>query len=668
MGWKIGFAGVSLWLACASSALALDLGLGRLEAWIAPVPQDAQQPSSYHGAQAHPKGTISGFVDFTPRGTQPGLTRPLLFSSDCSGCHGGQGSHTPYNGWAGSMMANATRDPLFWAALDVANADGAANGAAGIGDYCLRCHTPEGWFGGRVRKVFDVDPGAGPVDDDLIVDGTDGCLLSGRPDTGDFLNDYAGVGCHLCHRVMPQGPLAESGFLENGDLWIDDSDCDGFGEPCRYGPYAYPTPLAGGGSFPGPPHAARQSTFHSDSAMCGGCHDVTTPMLENGPFRTLILDDGSSAGNDTGIPFAVERTYSEWLASDFSSVIFRDGVEDGGAAIPGRRLAQGEDCQSCHMPQAQTPPEDPDAELTACTFGPPRNGELPTHEFAGANTWIPGILKAEYPKLDRDEAFDLTIAAANRMLSEESALIAAQATLAPGAGSVDVDVRVTNLSGHKLPTGYSEGRRMWIEVVVRDANGVIVASNATWNPADGELALDAQSKVYEIKQGIWDSGEGECRTVDGDGDEAFHFVLNNCVAKDNRIPPLGFTGATNPEMAAYGYGYPLESPGSGRTVNYDDTGYVFTLAPGVALPLSVQARLRFQIASKDYIEFLRKQAIQRAFPTESDLCSGEPGRPFDVGPQNRSRGEYVYQLWSNPAFGRSPPVDMASTSLSVGTP
>ena len=42
------------------------------------------------------------------------------------------------------MMAQAGRDPLFWAALDVAN-----NDVPGIGDFCLRCHSPAGWLDGR---------------------------------------------------------------------------------------------------------------------------------------------------------------------------------------------------------------------------------------------------------------------------------------------------------------------------------------------------------------------------------------------------------------------------------------------------------------------------------------------------------------------------------------
>ncbi len=49
-----------------------------------------------------------------------------------------------WHAWQGSMMAQAGRDPLFFAALDVANA-----GAANAGEYCLRCHMPSGWLKGR---------------------------------------------------------------------------------------------------------------------------------------------------------------------------------------------------------------------------------------------------------------------------------------------------------------------------------------------------------------------------------------------------------------------------------------------------------------------------------------------------------------------------------------
>ena len=70
----------------------------------------------------------------TDKGTQPlSLSHTLLTPGDCGSCHGDYepaSNHEPYPTWAGSMMANASRDPLFWAALDVAN-----NDLPGSGDF-----------------------------------------------------------------------------------------------------------------------------------------------------------------------------------------------------------------------------------------------------------------------------------------------------------------------------------------------------------------------------------------------------------------------------------------------------------------------------------------------------------------------------------------------------
>ena len=88
---------------------------------------------------------------FTPLGTQ-NLTHALIPPSDCALCHADydpQNHIEPWDTWAGSMMANAGRDPIFWAALDVANHDAEQLGHPGIGEYCLRCHSPAGWLAGR---------------------------------------------------------------------------------------------------------------------------------------------------------------------------------------------------------------------------------------------------------------------------------------------------------------------------------------------------------------------------------------------------------------------------------------------------------------------------------------------------------------------------------------
>jgi hypothetical protein len=85
------------------------------------------------------------------------------------------------------------------------------------------------------------------------------------------------------------------------------------------------------------------------------------------------------------------------------------------------------------------------------------------------------------------------------------------------------------------------------------------------------------------------------------------------------------------------------------------------------LPVRVDAELQFQVSSKEYIEFLRDQAIAApAVPAENTLCTSGPGRPFDVGPQSVSRGEYMFQLWNNPAYGKSPPERAGNISSVVG--
>lgn len=632
-----------LMLALTASGSAALLGAGMT--WSA-------SPRSLAEVEDSPHGTV---IDFTPAGTQPGLMSLMEPPEACLSCHRSfktsdtSSEFMPHNTWSGSMMAHATRDPLFWAALDVANAD-----VPGVGDYCLRCHTPNGWLDGRVRKT----PGGG------LVDGENGCLLTGDHDNRDNKgNDYSGLTCHFCHRMMETGPGGEIAPKGNGNFWVDDAlvcetpDGGSYGGPCRRGPYAYE-----GGEHAPPPHGWQYSAFHDRGAICGTCHDVSTPITSEGPLKTLILPDGS----DSGVPMPVERTFTEWQRSDFADVIFRDRMGDDFEFTP--QLARGATCQDCHMANS----EDPIARACNQTSDGERAGDLPVHEFVGANTWIPAIIRDEYGEgigggiADRVADINQTILRARTMLTQRSAVIETTvAPYVPGSDELNVSVKVTNLAGHKLPTGYAEGRRMWLHVVARDGADKVLWENGAWNPATGELAQDAQTKIYETLQGIWNSGTQTCEIEDGMGRKQFHFVLNNCIAKDNRIPPLGFTGGTDLETRPVGYSYPPIAPGAAALVNFDETAYTIDLPPGSSGPVTVTATLKFQIASDDYVTFLRDQAVERGFQDENTMCSTGPNRPFTVGPQDQTRGEFMYDLWSDPAYGRSPPEDMVSASDSV---
>ncbi len=607
----------------------------------------------FAASAAQPVPRVKGApVDFTPHGTQPGLTFGLEGNEEsCSGCHGNGSSAAddrllPFSSFAGTMMANAARDPLFWAALDVANSD-----VPGIGDFCLRCHAPDAWLRGKVVK--DANGGSLP--------GFNGCGLSGDHQSADLdSNDFSGIGCHMCHRTMPTSPDGQpTRRIENANIWTDDSETcpngSGIG-PCRRGPYNYPAP-----GVSAPPHPWQYAPEFQGSELCGSCHNVTSPLLgetDATALKKLILNDGTV----TPIPFPVERTFSEWKQSDFGARIFSDGfARDEPSATALRRF--GETCQSCHMRSSADPA------ARACVANSPgsRTGNLPVHEMVGANTWVPALIRDLYGAvLGRTEAYNRTIALANEMLTERSATLAiALDPIGAGAQTLVARVRVTNLAGHKLPTGYAEGRRMWLNVQARDANNTLIFESGAYDPGTGVLSRDAQARVYEVKHGEWNAAAGECETTDAQGREQFHFVLNDCIRKDNRIPPLGFRGGSDLETRPIGHVYPETFPGSGKLVNYDDAVYSIPVAAGVARPIRVTSTLRHQIASKEYIEFLRDESARVNVPSENAMCAAPPFKraPLATGPRTQRRADFMYDLWRN--NGRSPPVDMRTASAST---
>jgi hypothetical protein len=587
-----------------------------------------------------------GTLDFTPNGTQPGLLRPLEGNEACSNCHDGSSpgdsSQLPFPTWSGSMMANAARDPLFWAALDVANRD-----VPGIGDYCIRCHAPSAWLAGRVRK-----DGQGG-----FVNGTNGCQMLGDQDDFDGkANDYAGIGCHFCHRTMETGPTGQSPLIFNANIWIDDSlNCTVDGQSnnttCRRGPYRYPDRTALGTQSASPPHAWKQDNYYKAGAYCGSCHDVSSPDTNNGPLKTLILNDGTN----TNRAFPLDRTYSEWKASEYASAFFRDGLEING---PSAGETFGETCQSCHMRTSQS------ATARACiqTSAGTRKGQLPVHEFAGSNAFMVSVIKSLYGEnLGRNAAFDRTLAWIRDNLQNRSATIGvATQPLLASATTLNASVRVTNLTGHKLPAGYAEGRRMWINLIARDASGTLIFESGAYNPATAVLSEDAQIKIYETTQGVWQrfGNTGVCVTKENiTNRKLFNLALNNCIAKDNRIPPLGFSGGNNVEIRPVAYTYPETSPGSGKLVNFDVTPYAIPIPANAVRPITVQATLKHQVLSKAYADFLRDEAVNGNFQTEDQMCN----RTSDVGPANKTRGQFMFDAWTN--NGKSTPENMVSASV-----
>jgi hypothetical protein len=486
-------------------------------------------------------------VDFSLPGTQPNQLNIFMVESQiCGYCHGDYDvNQEPYSRWTASLMAQSARDPVFFACLAIANQD-----AAFSGDLCLRCHAPIGWLEGRSTP-------------------TTGAALTSK--------DRDGVSCHVCHRMVD--PIYDP--LNNPP--DDEAILAGLAQAPtnpHSGTYVIDPQDRRRASFDLDPnffyHEWRRSPYHRESLLCGTCHDVSNPVLSRQP-------DGSYAPNALNTPppslskfeqFPLERTYSEWQVSAFAAGPIEMGGRFGG------NISAVSSCQDCHMPKTTG---------TACV--PDLNGairsDLPLHNFNGANTWVLNAIRSLYPDTVSKLNDDSVAAALDRTFQ----MLAAASDAELEQFGDRIRVRVVNQTGHKLPTGYPEGRRMWVNVLFYDRNNALIAERGAYDTATADLSVD-DTKVYEAKLGV----DAVMSAITGlPVGETFHFALNNKWYLDNRIPPRGFTNAAFASVQAAPVNY-VYADGQ----HWDDTFYV--IPPSAR---SARVRVFFQTTTKEYIEFLR---------------------------------------------------------------
>ncbi|MFO0681297.1 MAG: MYXO-CTERM sorting domain-containing protein [Sandaracinus sp.] len=519
-------------------------------------------------------------------GTQPvghpgGLVTPIQSTNPCRTCHAAYDDaddYEPWESWRGSLMASAGRDPIFRAALAIAEQD-----HPDAADFCVRCHSPGAWLRGR-SEVPDYDPSATDPADRPRFEAD----RANRPPT----DDLDGVGCMVCHRSTD--PTDDQLF--NARLVIADGAGNG---DLRYGPYDYAPGTEAG-------HPTAVSTFLPTSRLCGQCHDITNPIAMGHRVE-------ASGVTDTGRLFAIERTFSEWQASAFAT--------------------RGQTCQSCHLPVVDHP-------VQVASFGSfpdtLRDGAV-RHQLLGSAAWQLRAIAATIPDpapgialyLDANaDRIDTFMRGAATVEIRQSALTGDTAT---------ATVRITNLTGHKLPTGYPEGRRMWLELDVVDADGNVVAGSARYDAATATLEMDPQARTYEARMGV--------RQADGTAAPGFHFVLADTLIEDTRIPPEGFAPAADDDDAPLGRDYRDGATGSYRA--YDEPTYTLSSLCGTGT-LTLRARLRFQATTREYIEFLRDHA-----PASLD--------PAMAG---QSWGQVAYAAWME--HGGATPIEMASAEVVLG--
>ncbi|MDP9033217.1 MAG: cytochrome c family protein [Myxococcota bacterium] len=285
-----------------------------------------------------------------PRGEALDRDDPLT----CEGCHPAH-----YQGWALSMHAYASEDPIFRAM----NARGQRDTGGALGDFCVRCHAP-----------LAVARGAT----------TDGRNLADLPAA------LGGVTCVVCHSAAGAGGASTG--LGNDDV--------------MRGPIADPVTTLAHRSVYSPAHDRDRPEA---ATLCGTCHAVTN-----------------------GHGLEVERTIDEWRTTRYA------------------QPASLRTCGRCHMPE--TPG------LAADVLGAPVRA---VHGHA-----MPGV--------DLGAASQMQRKLVQEMIDPS---LSSKLCVVPNASGAQVSVTLTNaLVGHAWPSGATNNRRGWAEVVAYAGGAIAYAS------------------------------------------------------------------------------------------------------------------------------------------------------------------------------------------------
>ncbi len=304
------------------------------------------------------------------------------------------------------------------------------------------------------------------------------------------------------------------------------------------------------------------------SELCATCHTLVTKAL--GPKGEVIGE------------LPEQMPFQEWKHSAYAG--------------------EQRSCQSCHMPvvEEDTP--------IASVLGAPRKG-FARHTFIGGNFFMQRMLNryrgdlgvvATPAEMDASIARDAWPIFRNRRLNCRS--------IAPSdrAARLIADVRVRNLTGHKLPTGYPS-RRAWLHVTVRDRGGRVVFESGAIAP-NGAIAgndndadaLAVEPHYAEIRAPdqvqIYESVMG-----DPSGRPTTGLLTAVRYLKDNRLVPRGFDKATaDPRIAVVG--------AAAQDADFGDSGdrvrYAIDVNPADG-PFQIDAELRFQVIGFRWAENLR---------------------------------------------------------------
>lgn len=367
-----------------------------------------------------------------------------------------------------------------------------------------------------------------------------------------------GVNCSVCHQITTQAlgtkESFEGGFTINTNRQI-------------FGPHANPLaqPMAASSGY-----TPVLGNHVRDSAMCATCHTVITPIL---------TASGEIAGE-----FMEQAPFLEWLASDWA--------------------AKGRSCQSCHVDVLKDTAGREVAQYIAHqpnsrAFYPQTSPRTPfgLHPLTGGNYQVLGMLGELFPT-------ELPWVDAQRGRTRESLQGAVDllTTARREGDSLSLTVKLTNLTGHKLPTGFPS-RRIWLSVSATTRDGEVLFQSGRWNGRSGRIEAAEEPQPHYSRITRQDQAMiYETEMEDVSGNLTSSILRTARYRKDNRLLPAGFdparvkiTGIHSDELSPVGTSGDADfRPGS------DTVEYSFA-APASKGPYRISVEVLYQSIKPSHV-------------------------------------------------------------------
>jgi hypothetical protein len=305
--------------------------------------------------------------------------------------------------------------------------------------------------------------------------------------------DRDGVSCLACHMQNPDS----AGHFFSGNLHYDSARV--------WGPYTQeqinPNIMQ---YFVG--YTPDQGSHILDGRVCAGCH-------------TAINQPVDLQGNATGTSFFEQTMWQEYENSVY--------------------YGTDQNCRSCHLPRIQ------DSVVLASDYIF-LTGQSPfgKHHLTGGGVFMLNMMKdhiADFGIPATPVEFDSTIARSRRMRQTTLAMALNMAERTDD--TLFVDVALTDLIGHKFPSGFPN-RRAFVQLLAITPAGDTLFNSGSWDAAYEVLGNDLP---YEPHHNVITQNDQVqiYEFVMGDVDSNVTTTLLRAVhrLKDNRLVPIGYSTA-----------------------------------------------------------------------------------------------------------------------------